>query len=225
MASNDPSKSFQNVFDARGIFQHHEKMKVADALEFDEALEKFEIIYKKGLAASAPSQLSKFRDVLVGDSKIQTALSKLKGGVVVNPPTLVVTGLNVQSRDDLPIRRLVQSDILNNIVPRSGVLVCTDGSTGPGEMQATLRMSGVFTDDESSVKWLELLKTAPGVLCITKAFTEALKCMNANKDAERSDDMPLVDVPYEVGEKESAEEATKLLERKSRSCRIFWIVL
>lgn len=41
-------------------------MKVAYALEFDEALENFDILYKKGLAASTSSQLSKFRDVLVG---------------------------------------------------------------------------------------------------------------------------------------------------------------
>ena len=84
--------------------------------------------------------MPKFRDVLVGDSKIGTALSKLKGGIVVTPPKLVKTGMAVASRSDLPIRRLVQSDIVNSIVPRAGVLVCTEGSKG--EMQAVLRLSG-----------------------------------------------------------------------------------
>ena len=78
------------------------------------------------------------------------------------PPKLVVTGLDVRARNDLSMRRLVHSDILNNDVPRAGVMVCTEGSTG--EMQATLRMSGVFTDEESSVKLLDLLRTAPGIL-------------------------------------------------------------
>ena len=58
-------------------------------------------MYKKGLSPKTPSQLSKFRDVLVGDSKIRTALSKLKGGVKCVPPKLVVTGLDVRSRQDL----------------------------------------------------------------------------------------------------------------------------
>ena len=199
MTSANPIESFQNVYGVKCVFQYYEKVKVANALDFDEALENFEVLYKMGLTASAPSQLSKFRDVLVGDSKIQTDLSKLKGGVVAKPPKLVVTGLNVQSRNGVSIRWLVQSDILNNVVPRSGVLVCTSGLTG--EMQATLRLSGVFTDDESSVKLLELyLKPAPGILGTTKAFTEALKCMNADKEVVRSDNMPLVDVPYEVKE-------------------------
>ena len=47
------------------------------------------------------------------------------------------------------------------------------GSTG--EMQATLRMPGVFTDEESSVELLDLLKTAPGILCNTEAFIEVPK--------------------------------------------------
>ena len=64
-------------------------------------------------------------------------------------------------------------------------------------MKATLRMSGVFTDEESSGKLLDLLKTAPGILCITEAFTEALKCMSADKEVKRSILMPLVDIPYE----------------------------
>ena len=64
-------------------------------------------MYKKGLSAKTPSQLSKFRDVLVGDSKIRTALSKLKGGVTCAPPKLVVTGMDVRARHDLAIRRLV----------------------------------------------------------------------------------------------------------------------
>ena len=113
--------------------------------------------------------MSKFRDVLVGGSKIQAALSGLKGGVVVKPPKLVVTGLDVRAQNDLSIRRLVQSGIVNNAVPRSGDLVCTEGPAG--EMQAALTMSGVFTDDEGPAKLLELLKTAPGILCATKAFT------------------------------------------------------
>ena len=69
----------------RGVIQHYEKSKIADAVDFDEALENFEVLYKKGLAKSTPSRLSNFRDVLEGDSKIETALglSKLKGGTVV----------------------------------------------------------------------------------------------------------------------------------------------
>ena len=93
MASTEPRKSFQNVYDAKCVFQHYENLKVANALDFDEALETFEVLYTTGLAASTLSQMSKFRDVLVGDSKIQTALSKLKGGVVVKPPKLVVVGV------------------------------------------------------------------------------------------------------------------------------------
>ena len=54
-------------------------------MHMTEALENFEVLYKKGLAKSTPFQLSKYRDVLVGDSKIETALSKLKGGIVVKP--------------------------------------------------------------------------------------------------------------------------------------------
>ena len=54
-------------------------------------------MYKKGLSAKTSSKLSKFRDVLVGDSKIRTALSKLKGGVTCVPPKLVVTGLVVRA--------------------------------------------------------------------------------------------------------------------------------
>ena len=161
------------------------------SLDFSEAIDSFEVMYKKGLASKTPSQLSKFRDVLVGDSKIRTALSKLKGGVKCNPPKLVVTGLDVRARNDLSIRRLVHSDIMNNVVPRAGVIVCTEGSTG--EMQATLRMSGVFTDEESSVKLLDLLRTAPGILCNTDAFNEAIKCMNAEKEVKQSIVMPLVD--------------------------------
>ena len=53
-------------------------------------------MYNKGLSFKTPSQLSKFRDVLVGDSKIRTVLSKLKGGVTCVPPKLVTTGLHVR---------------------------------------------------------------------------------------------------------------------------------
>ena len=70
MASTNPSKSFQSVYDVKCVFQHHERRKVPDALDFNEAAETFEVLYKKGLAKSTPSssQLSKFRDhdVLVG---------------------------------------------------------------------------------------------------------------------------------------------------------------
>ena len=85
MASTNPSKSFQNVLDVKCVFQHYEKLQVRDASDFDGASKNSEVLYEKGLAKSTPSQLSKFRDidVLVGDSKIQTALtqplSKLKG--------------------------------------------------------------------------------------------------------------------------------------------------
>ena len=193
MASTNPSRSFKNVFDAKRVYQHYEKLEVENSLDLSEAIESFEVMYKKGLSAKTPSQLSKFRDVLVGDSKIRTALSKLKGGVKCNPPKLVVTGLDVRARNDVSIRRLVHSDIMNNVVPRAGVIVCTEGSTG--EMQATLRMSGVFTDEESSEKLLDLLRTAPGILGNTDAFNEAIKCMNADKEVKRSLVMPLVDLP------------------------------
>ena len=92
MASTNPSKSFKNVFDAKRVFQHHEKLEVENSLCLSEAIESFEVMYKKWLAAKTPSQLSKFRDVLVGESKIETALSKLKGGVTCDPPSLVLTG-------------------------------------------------------------------------------------------------------------------------------------
>ena len=85
MTSTNPSKSFQGAYDVKCVFQHYEKLKVPDALDFDEALENFdhEVLCKEGLAKSTPSQLSKFRDVLVGDSKIQTGLSKLLNKRVV----------------------------------------------------------------------------------------------------------------------------------------------
>ena len=120
--------------------------------------------------------------------------------------------MDVRARNDLAIRRLVHSDIVNNVVPRAGVMVCTEGSTG--EMQATLRMSGVFTDEESSEKLLDLLRTAPGILCNTEAFTEALKCMSADKEVKRSIVMPLVDVPYEFVGIESAEAGLERLQRE-----------
>ena len=164
--------------------------------------------------------MSKFRDVLVGESKIETALNKLKGGVTCDPPSLVVTGMDVRARNYLAIRRLVHSDIVNNVVPRAGVMVCTEGSTG--EMQATLRISGVFTDEESSDKLVDLLRTAPGILCNTEAFTEALKCINADKDdkeVKRSIVMPLVDIPYEYVGIESAEAGLERLQREKEDLR------
>ena len=212
MSSTNPSKSFQNVCDAECVFQHYEKLDVADSLSYDEAIESFEVLYKQGLKSTPPSQLAKFRDVLVGDSKIRTALSKLKGGVKCTPPKLVVTGKDVRARSDLAIRRLVQSDIKNNVVPRAGVMICTEGSTG--EMQATLRMSGVFTDEESSDKLMDLLRTAPGILGNTEAFTEALKCIMADKEVKRSLVMPLVEIPYEIVAVESAEGRAERLQRE-----------
>ena len=86
VASGNPRKTFKNTFSLRGVIRHYEKLKVNDAVDFDEALEFFEDLYKKGLAKSTPAQLSKLRDVLVGDSKIETALSKLNGGMVGKPP-------------------------------------------------------------------------------------------------------------------------------------------
>ena len=74
MTSTNPSKSFKNVCDAKSVLQHYAKLKVENSLDFDEALESFEVLYKKGLSEKTPSQLAKFRDVLVGDSKIQTGL-------------------------------------------------------------------------------------------------------------------------------------------------------
>ena len=103
MTSTNLSKSFKNVCDAKRVLQHYEKLKVENSLDFDEALENFEFLYKKGLSEKTPSQLAKFRDVLVGDSKIQTALSKLKGGVTCKPSKLVTTGLDVRARNDLAI--------------------------------------------------------------------------------------------------------------------------
>ena len=69
-------------------------------LDFDEALGNFEVLYKKGLATSTVSQLSNFRDVLEGDATIQTALSKIKGGVVVKPPKLVVNATHRSERSE-----------------------------------------------------------------------------------------------------------------------------
>ena len=44
MTSTNPSKSFQNVCDAKSVLQHYEKLKVTDALDFDEVLENFEVL-------------------------------------------------------------------------------------------------------------------------------------------------------------------------------------
>ena len=91
MATSDPEMIFKNTFSLKGVIQHYEKLKISEAVEFDEALEHVEVLCKRGLSGCAPAQLSKFRDILVGDSKIETALSELKGGVGVKPPKLVVT--------------------------------------------------------------------------------------------------------------------------------------
>ena len=79
MTSTNPSKSFQNVCDVKRVFQHYEKLEVANSLNLKEVIESLEVLYKKWLSAKTPSQL--FHDVLVGDSKMRMALSKLKGGV------------------------------------------------------------------------------------------------------------------------------------------------
>ena len=141
-------------------------------------------------------------------------MSKLKGGVTCDPRSLVLTGLDARARNDLAMRRLVHSDIVNDVVLRAGVMVCAEGSTG--EMQATLRMSGVFTDEESSGKLMDLLRTAPGILCNTVAFTEALKCIDADKEVQRSIVMPLVDIPYEYVGIESAEAGLERLQREKQ---------
>ena len=82
-------------------------------------------------------------------------------------------------------------------------------------MQATLRMSGVFTDEESSEKLLDLLRTAPGILGNADVFNEAIKCMNADKEVKRSPVMPLVDIPYEFVEVKSAEFRAERLQREN----------
>ena len=74
MTSTNPSKSFQNVCDAKRVFQHYEKLEVENSLDFSEAIESFEVIimYKRGLSAKTPSRLSNFRtwgrDLLVSGS-------------------------------------------------------------------------------------------------------------------------------------------------------------
>ena len=78
MTSTNPSKSFQNVCDAKRVYQHYEKLKVENSLSLKEAIESFEVMYKKGLSAKTSSQLSKFRDVLVGDSKIVCSCGRLE---------------------------------------------------------------------------------------------------------------------------------------------------
>ena len=67
MASTNPSnyKSFQNVCDAKCVFQHDGKLKVENSLGMGEAIESFGVMYKKGLSGKTSSQLSKFRDVFV----------------------------------------------------------------------------------------------------------------------------------------------------------------
>ena len=72
----------------------------------------------------------------------------------------------------------------------------------------------MFTDEESSDKLLDLLRTAPGILGSTEAFTEALKCIMADKEVKRSLVMPLVDIPYEIVAVESAEGRAERLQRE-----------
>ena len=50
MTSTNPSKSFQNVCDAKSVFQHYEKLDVENSLSYDEAIESFEVLYKQGLS-------------------------------------------------------------------------------------------------------------------------------------------------------------------------------
>ena len=59
MTSTNPSKSFKNVCDAKRVFQHYAKLEVENSLDLSEAIESFEIMYKKGLSAKTSSQLSK----------------------------------------------------------------------------------------------------------------------------------------------------------------------
>ena len=47
MPSTNPSKSLKNVCDAKRVFQHYEKLEVEDSLSLDEAVESFEVFYKK----------------------------------------------------------------------------------------------------------------------------------------------------------------------------------
>ena len=167
---------------SKHVFQHYEKLEVENSLGFSESIESFGVMHKRWLSAKTLSQLSKFCDVLMCDSKICTALSELKGGFTCIPPKLVVTGMDVRASHDLAIRQLVQSDIVNNVVPRASVIVCTKFKGSTREMQATLRMSRVFTNEESLDSLLDLLRTAPGILGNIEAFTEAIKCMSAEKE-------------------------------------------
>ena len=61
---------------------------------------------------------------------------------------------------------------------------------------------------------MDLLKTAHGILCDTEAFTKALKCMSADKEVNRTILMPLVNIPYEFEEVESAEAGFERLEHE-----------
>ena len=59
--STNPSKSFQNVCDAKRVFQHYEKLKVENSLDLKEAIESFEVMYKKGLSAKTSSDSPSYR--------------------------------------------------------------------------------------------------------------------------------------------------------------------
>ena len=83
------------------------KLEVESPPDSGEAAGGFELMYKRGLSAKTPPLLSNSRDVLVCDSKIRTALSKLDGGVAFAPPELLVTGMGAGARNDLAISRLV----------------------------------------------------------------------------------------------------------------------
>ena len=69
MTSTNPSKSFKNVCDAKRVFQHYAKLEVGNPLDLSDAIESFGLMYKKGLSAKTPSQLSKFCDVLVAATR------------------------------------------------------------------------------------------------------------------------------------------------------------
>ena len=53
MTSTNPSKSFKSVCNANDVMQHYGKLQVENSLNLSEAIESFEILYKKGHGLSA----------------------------------------------------------------------------------------------------------------------------------------------------------------------------
>ena len=64
----DPRKTFKTTFSLESDIQQYEKLKIADAVDFDDALENVEVLYKKGLAIakSTPSQNFRANAIVVG---------------------------------------------------------------------------------------------------------------------------------------------------------------